>query len=91
MPSFALIGYGNRGMTYAAILKEMGEKLLAICDGNKEKLQTAAALYNLSPDALYTDEDAFSPKASLPTSLLLLPGTDFISPKRPARWRPATT
>ena len=35
MPNFALIGYGNRGMTYAAILKEMGERVVAVCDGNE--------------------------------------------------------
>ncbi len=71
MPSFALIGYGNRGMTYAAILKEMGEQLVAVCDGNEEKLQNAAALFSLDQSALYTDEDAFFGAGKLADILII--------------------
>lgn len=59
MISFALIGYGNRGMTYAAILKEMGVPVMAVCDQNAEKVANAKALLSLTDKQTFTDEDAF--------------------------------
>ena len=71
MPSFALIGYGNRGMTYAAILKEMGERVVAVCEENEEKLQNAAALCALGKDAIFTNEDAFFAAGKLADILII--------------------
>ena len=59
MLTFALMGYGNRGMTYAAILKEMGVPVLAVCDYSVEKTANAGALLELAADRLYNDAEAF--------------------------------
>ncbi|MBE6630187.1 MAG: Gfo/Idh/MocA family oxidoreductase [Ruminococcaceae bacterium] len=71
MPTFSLIGYGNRGMTYAAILTEMGERVLAVCDENEEKRANAAALCGLEASALYADEDAFFAAGKLSDILII--------------------
>jgi UDP-N-acetylmuramoylalanine-D-glutamate ligase len=44
MITFALMGYGNRGMTYAAILHEMGMTVHAVCDQNADMTANAGAL-----------------------------------------------
>ena len=59
MITFALIGYGNRGMTYAAILKEMGVPVCAVCDENAEKVENARVLLGLDSAHVFTDESAF--------------------------------
>ena len=59
MKSFAIIGYGNRGMTYAAILKEMNVPVLAVCDTDAEKGENARVLLGLTQKDIFTDEAAF--------------------------------
>ncbi len=59
MLEFALLGYGNRGMTYAAILGEMGIPLRAVCDADTQKLENAKRLYSLQDSQLFCDEEAF--------------------------------
>ena len=67
MKTVAILGYGNRGRGYAALILQQKEpmQIVAVCDSSAEKLQAAKAELQLPDTALFSDTDAFFKKGQL--------------------------
>ena len=59
MTTFAILGYGNRGSTYAKLIQERGGKVTAVCEPNEQKLNNAITLHALTEKQAFQDETAF--------------------------------
>ena len=59
MTTFAILGYGNRGSTYAKLIQEQGGKVVAVCETDKRKCDNAVALHALTPTQVFSDETLF--------------------------------
>ena len=59
MTTFAIIGYGNRGSTYAKLISEGGGKVVAVCEPNDVKRNNAKDLHALDLECVFSDEETF--------------------------------
>ena len=50
---YVIIGFGDRGSRYAAMLSEEGGNLKAVCEIRPERLENAGKLYNLPKSRLF--------------------------------------
>ena len=67
---FAIIGLGGRGSTYAHFIKYYGSEIVAVCDPDISKKETAIE-YGMPEGGFYTDEDDFFKAGKLADALVI--------------------
>ena len=68
--TFAVIGLGGRGSTYAHFIKYYGSEIVAVCDTDEKKRELAKK-YGVSDDMFFTSEDEFFAKGKLADALVI--------------------
>lgn len=68
--TFAVIGLGGRGSTYAHFVKYYGSEVVAVLDPD-EKKRDKAAEYGVSESGFYTDEEEFFSAGKLADALII--------------------
>ena len=68
--TFAIIGLGGRGSTYAHFIKYYGSELVAVCDTDASKRELARE-YGVYDDMFFTSEDEFFAKGRLADALVI--------------------
>jgi predicted dehydrogenase len=68
--TFAIIGLGGRGSTYAHFIKYYGSELVAVCDPDTSKKEIAKE-HGMPEGGFYTDEDEFFAAGKLADALVI--------------------
>ncbi|MFY9114283.1 MAG: Gfo/Idh/MocA family oxidoreductase [Dethiobacteria bacterium] len=70
MKTFAIIGYGQRGLVYARNASSRG-KFVAVCDPNRDRLNVAGHDYRLPEEMLFSSEEEFFARGKLADYLFI--------------------
>ena len=69
---YAVLGFGNRGYGYSQHMKNDGRaQMVAVCEKNAGRKETAVREFGISPDMFFTDETEFFAKGKLCDLLII--------------------
>lgn len=66
----AIMGFGGRGNVYAHFTKYFGEEVVAVCDPDETK-RNSAYEYGVSEDMFFTDEESFFNRGKIADALVI--------------------
>ena len=67
---FIIVGTGRMGRSHILAARELGHRLVGICDRSEEQVARIGDEFGLSPDQRYTDADAMFAAAKAPLVLI---------------------